>query len=150
YYVPNNATIAVAGDVTVAEVRRLAEEYFGSIPRGPEIAPLPPPTPTPRTDGERRRVMEDRLATLPLVAMGFNIPPHEHEDTYALQLLASIFSTGESSRLNQRLVKDEQAALMVQSWLNSRFGPGSLLFFALPNQGVEPGRLEALIDEEID
>jgi predicted Zn-dependent peptidase len=150
YYVPNNATIAVAGDVTVAEVRKLAEEYFGSIPRGPEIAPLPPPTPTPRTDGERRRTMEDRLATLPLVALGYNIPPHEHEDTYALQLLASIFSTGESSRLNQRLVKDEKAALMVQSMLNSRLGPGAFLFYSLPNQGVEVGRLEALIDEEIE
>jgi predicted Zn-dependent peptidase len=150
YYVPNNATIAVAGDVTVAEVRKLAEEYFGSIPRGPEIAPLPPATATPRTDGERRRTMEDRLATLPLVAQGYNIPPHEHHDTYALQLLASIFSTGESSRLNQRLVKDEKAALMVQSMLNSRLGPGAFFFYALPNQGVEVGRLEALIDEEIE
>jgi predicted Zn-dependent peptidase len=150
YYVPNNATIAVAGDVTVAEVRKLAEEHFGAIPRGPEIAPLPPPTATPRTDGERRRTMEDRLATLPLSAMAYNIPPHYHEDTYALQLLAAIFSTGESSRLNQRLVKEEKAALMVQSMLNSRLGPGAFLFYSLPNQGVEPSRLEALIDEEID
>jgi predicted Zn-dependent peptidase len=150
YYVPNNATIAVAGDVTVAEVRKLAEEYFGAIPRGPEIAPLPPPTATPRSDGERRRTMEDKLATLPLVAQAYNIPPHEHRDTYALQLLASIFSTGESSRLNQRLVKEEKAALMVQSGLNSRYGPGAFLFYALPNQGVEVGRLEALIDEEIE
>jgi predicted Zn-dependent peptidase len=150
YYVPNNATIAVAGDVSVAEVRKLAEEHFGSIPRGPEIAALPAPTPTPRTDGERRRTMEDRLATLPLVAVGYNIPPHDHEDTYALQLLASIFSTGESSRLNQRLVKDEKAALMVQSMLNSRIGPGAFLFYSLPNQGIEPGRLEALIDEEVE
>lgn len=150
YYVPNNATIAVAGDVTVAEVRKLAEEYFGWIPRGPEIAPLPPPTPTPRTDGERRRVVEDKLATLPLVVLAYNIPPHDHEDTYALQLLASIFSTGESSRLNQRLVKDEKAALMVQSGLNSRLGPGSFLFYSLPNQGVEPSRLEALIEEEVE
>jgi predicted Zn-dependent peptidase len=149
YYVPNNATIAVAGDVTVAEVRKLAEEYFGAIPRGPEIAPLPPPTATPRSDGERRRTMEDKLATLPLVAQAYNIPPHEHRDTYALQLLASIFSTGESSRLNQRLVKEEKAALMVQSGLNSRYGPGAFLFYALPNQGVEVGRLEALIDEEV-
>lgn len=150
YYVPNNATIAVAGDVTVAEVRELAEEYFGDIPRGPEIASLPPLPPTPRTDGERRVTMEDRLATLPLIAMGFNIPEHDHADTYPLQLLASIFATGESSRLNQRLVKDEKVALTVQSGLDSRMGPGAFLFFSLPNQGVGLDRIEALIDEEIE
>lgn len=150
YYVPNNATIVVAGDVTVEEVRRLAEQYFGDIPRGPDVPPLPAPTPTPRTDGERRIVVEDRLATLPLLAMGFNIPPHDHEDTYALQILSSIFSTGESSRLHRRLVKEEKAALDVGAGLDSRLGPGSFKFFALPNQGVSPERLEALIHEEIE
>jgi len=149
YYVPNNATIVIAGDVTVDEVRRLVEQYFGDIPRGPEMPALPPPTPTPRTDGERRVTIEDKLATLPLIAMGFNIPPHDHADTYALQLLSSIFSEGESSRLHRRLVKEERAALQVGSGLNSRMGPGSFLFFALPNQGVETERLEALIAEEI-
>ncbi|HEX7091540.1 MAG TPA: pitrilysin family protein [Longimicrobiales bacterium] len=150
YYVPNNATIVIAGDVTVAEVRKLVEQYFGDIPRGPELAPLPRPTPTPRTDGERRVTVEDKLATLPLLAMGFNIPPHDHADTYALQLLSSIFSEGESSRLHRRLVKEERAALQVVSFLNSRLGPGSFLFYALPNQGVELARLEALIAEEIE
>ena len=150
FYVPNNATIAVAGDVTVAQVRALAEEYFGWIPRGPEIDPLPEPSPTPRTDGERRLVIEDRLASLPVIAMGFNIPPHRHEDTHALQVLAGIFSAGESSRLHQRLVRDEQAALQVISTLDSRYGPGSFLFYAFPNQGVETDRLEALIAEEIE
>lgn len=150
YYVPNNATISVAGAVTVDQVRELAEEYFGWIPRGPEMAPLPEPSPTPRTDGERRRLIEDPLATLPLIGVGFNIPPHDHEDTYALELLSAIFSTGESSRLNQRLVMDERAALQVISFLNSRMGPGSILFYAFPNQGVEVGRIEALIDEEIE
>lgn len=149
YYVPNNATIVIAGDVTVAEVRKLVEQYFGDIPRGPEMPALPPPTPTPRTDGERRVTVEDKLATLPLIAVGFNIPPHDHADTYALQLLSSVFSEGESSRLHRRLVKEERAALQVGSGLNSRIGPGSFLFFALPNQGVGTERLEALIAEEI-
>ena len=150
YYVPNNATIVIAGDVTVDEVRELVEQYFGDIPRGPEMPPLPPPTPTPRTDGERRVTVEDKLATLPLIAMGFNIPPHDHGDTPALALLSSIFSQGESSRLHRRLVKEERAALQVFSFLNSRMGPGSFLFYAFPNQGVELERLEALMIEEIE
>jgi len=150
YYVPNNATIVVAGDVTVEQVRALAEQYFGDIPRGPEMEPLPAPTPTPRTDGERRLTVEDRLATLPLVAVSYNIPPHDHADTYALQLLSSIFSDGESSRLHRRLVKEEKAALQAGSFLNSRMGPGSIMFFLLPNQGVPTERLEALAYEEIE
>src|SRR5690606_13156739 len=137
--------VGIGGDVTGARVRQLVEQYFGDIPRGPEMPALPPPSPTPRTDGERRITVEDKLATLPLFAMGFNIPPHGHPDTYALQLLSSVFSTGESSRLHRRLVKEERAALQVGSGLNSRIGPGSFLFFALPNQGVDAERLEALI-----
>ena len=150
YYVPNNATIVVAGDVTVEQVRELAEEYFGDIPRGPEMAPLPEPSPTPRTDGERRHVVEDPLATLPLLAVTYNIPPHDHDDTYALQLLSTVFSDGESSRLHRRLVKEEKAALQVGSFLNSRMGPGAFMFFMLPNQGVGTERLEALVSEEIE
>lgn len=150
YYVPNNATIVVAGDVTVEQVRELAEQYFGDIPRGPDVAPLPAPTPTPRTDGERRVVVEDRMATLPLVAVGFNVPPHDHPDTYALELLSRIFSQGESSRLHRRLVKEEKAALQAGSFFRSRLGPGYFTFFALPNQGVSPDRLEALIHEEVE
>lgn len=150
YYVPNNATVSVAGAVTVQQVRELAETYFGGIPRGPAIAELPPPTPTPRTDGERRRTVEDKLANLPLFAAAYSIPPHDQADTYALQLLSSIFSTGESSRLHQRLIKAEEAALDVSAGLNSRYGPGYMMFYALPNQGVGVERLEALINEEIE
>lgn len=150
YYVPNNATIVVAGDVTVEQVRELAEQYFGDIPRGPDVAPLPEPTPTPRTDGERRAVVEDPLATLPLLAMSYNIPPHDHADTYALHLLSNIFSDGESSRLHRRMVKEEKAALQVGSFLYSREGPGAFMFFMFPNQGVSTERLEALAAEEIE
>ncbi len=150
YYVPNNATVVVAGDVTVDQVRALAEEYFGSIPRGEDVDPLPPFTPTPRGDGERRVTLEDPLANTPAYFAGFNIPPHSHEDSYALQLLSSMFSEGESSRLHQRLVKDEQAALVVFSFLDSRVGPGAFWFAALPNQGVEVERIEALVNEELE
>ncbi len=150
YYNPNNAAVVVAGDVTVEEVRELAEEYFGDIPAGPEVAELPPPTPTPRTDGERRVTVEDDLANTPAVAMAFNIPPHRHEDTQALTLLNSILSQGESSRLYRRIVDEEEAALAVQAGLNSRLGPGTMLVFGLPNQGVEPGRIEELILEEVE
>jgi len=150
YYVPNNATVVVAGAVSTAQVRALAEEYFGAIPRGPEKPPLPPIPPTPRTDGERRATLEDRLANTPLFLAAFNIPPHRHPDTRALDLLAAILSRGQSSRLFQRLVKDERAALNVFVYLDSRVGPGLLVVQAIPNQGVELARIEALVWEELE
>jgi predicted Zn-dependent peptidase len=150
YYVPNNATMVVAGDVTVDQVREMAEEYLGDIPRGSDPPSLPEFTPTPRSDGERRTTVEDRQANVPAYIAGYNIPPISDGDSYALELLSSVFSQGESSRLNQRLVKEEQAALVVFSQLQLRLGPGVLFFIALPNQGVTIERIEALVDEEVE
>ncbi|HSM36035.1 MAG TPA: pitrilysin family protein [Longimicrobiales bacterium] len=150
YYNPNNAAIVVAGDVTVDQVRELAEEYFAGIPAGPEVTPMPDATPTPRTDGERRVTVEDELANTPAVAMAFNVPPHRHGDTQALTLLNAILSQGESSRMYRRIVDEEEAALAVQAALDTRLGPGRMLVFGLPNQGVEPERIEQLILEEIE
>ena len=114
------------------------------------MPPLPPIPPTPRTDGERRATLEDRLANTPLFLAAFNIPPHRHPDTRALDLLAAILSRGQSSRLFQRLVKDERAALNVFVYLDSRVGPGLLVVQAIPNQGVELARIEALVWEELE
>jgi zinc protease len=149
YYGPNNATLVVAGAVGTAQVRQLVEEYFRAIPRGAEPPPLPPLPATPRTDGERRVTMAAPLATLPLLISGYNIPPRNHDDTYALQLLNRIFSQGESSRLHERLVRQEGAALAAFSILNNRKGPGTVIFGVLPNQGVPVERVEALLHEEI-
>ncbi len=150
HYVPNNAAVVVAGDVTMKQVRRMAEKYFGRVPRGPDREALPAFTPTPRSDGERRVTLESKLANTPAFLAGFNIPPRKDGDSYALQLLSSMFSQGESSRLHQRLVKEEEAALVVFSFLDFRAGPGEFWFIALPNQGVEIERIEALVNEEIE
>lgn len=150
FYVPNNATLVVAGDVTPGEVREMAEKYFGDIPRGPERAPLPAPTASPRTSGERRLVLEDKQASTPLLMQAYNIPPAAAADIPALELLATVLGQGESSRLFQSLVKDEQAAVSVSMGTDTRVGPGLLSVFALPNQGVDVSRLESLIDQTLE
>lgn len=150
YYVPNNATIAVAGDVTVEEVKKLAEEYFGSIPRGPELAPLPAMPAVPRTGGERRMTIESPMANLPLIFSSYTIPPHAHDDTYALQLLANILGDGESSRLRKKLIQEEKVALDVGAIVDSRMGPGLMFLVGLPNQGVEVEQLESMLNAEVE
>ena len=150
YYVPNNATIVLAGDITVEQAKQFAKEYFGDIKPGAPVPPLPDPAPAPRTDGERRQVVEDKLASVPLIMAAYNVPHHAHEDTYALQLLAAILGNGESSRLFQRLVKQEKVATFAGSGLASRNKGGYMSFQAQPVQGVEPARVESLMWEEVE
>ncbi|MGD2070231.1 MAG: pitrilysin family protein [Gemmatimonadota bacterium] len=150
YYVPNNAVLTVVGDVTTDEIREMAEKYFGDFERGPEAHPYPPVPPSPRTDGERRAVLDDPLAQLPLVYMAYNVPPADHPDRFALNVLSNILSDGESSRLYRVLVKEEQVAPTVFSGFNLRRGPGTFVFGSLPNQGIEVSRIEDLIFQEVD
>ena len=149
YYVPNNATLVLAGDITLEQARALTQQYFGAIPRGAEPPALPAITAVPRTDGERRVVVQDDKATTPLFMMSHNIPPASHDDIYALQLLASILTEGESSRLQERLIREEQAAAFMGGGLDARMGPGTFDILALPNQDVSVERIEALVEDEL-
>jgi predicted Zn-dependent peptidase len=150
YYVPNNATIVLAGDITLDQARKFANEYFAGIKTGERVTALPGAPPVPRTDGERRQTLEDKLASVPLLFGAYNIPPHEHIDNYALSLLAGVLGRGESSRLFQRLVKQEKAATFASSSLNSNRMGGYMAFQAQPVQGVEPTRVEQLLWEEVE
>jgi predicted Zn-dependent peptidase len=150
FYVPNNAAVVVAGDVTVDQVRGLAERYFGHMERGPAMAGLPPKPTVPRTDGERRVTVEDDKATLPLYLSAYSIPSDDHADIPALELMGRILMTGESSRLNQRLVKEERAALQIFGGASAGMGPGAVNVYAVPNQNVDVSRVEALVWEELE
>jgi predicted Zn-dependent peptidase len=148
YYAPNNATIALAGDFDTAEVKRLIEEYFGSIPRG---------TPTPPVTCEnafahfpQRDTIQDRNATLPAYLAAYGTVPFAHPDKYALELLGNVLAGGDASRMHQRMVKQERAATFVLGGAFPRRGPGLFAVYTIANQGVDAGRLEALADEEIE
>jgi len=138
----------VAGAFDTAEARGLIEGYFGPIPRGQD------PPPVECTDAFRglpvRQTIDDPNARLPGMMITYGAVQAGHDDSHALTLLASILGQGESSRMHQRLVRGEQAALQAQTFTSlRRDGPGIFMVFALTNQGVEPSTLERLVDEEI-
>jgi len=147
YYAPNNATLTLVGDFDPAVARRLVEQYFAGIPSGP------PPPPVECADAFRslpsRDTIRDPNAPLPAFMASYGAVPLGHADGYALELLGVIMGDGASSRFNQRLVKQERAAGFAVLWRDLRRGPGLVMAYARANQGVEAGRLEALIDEEI-
>ena len=148
YYLPNNATLAIAGDFDLERAKKLVEEYFGPIPKGPDIKrpEVKMETPTAPTVHDVAKENTPLNATM----HSWHAVPETHPDAYALQLLGDILSTGRSSRLYKRLVEKEQAALNVETYPFLLENAGLLGVFATGQQGVPLDRLDQLIDEEVE
>ena len=147
YYAPNNAVLTLVGDLDPTEALEKVKKYFGDIPS--QAAPPKPDLTEPEHYGERRETMMDPLARLPMILMAFHTPPGNTADSYALQVLASILSTGESSRLYQHLVKDKQLATSVDTQADARTGDSLFYVVAVPRPGVKVEDLENALNEEI-
>ena len=148
YYRPENATLTVTGGFVPAEAKALIQRYFGAIPRG--TAAIPRNTCTqPFTKLPVRREFTDANAQLPAVMATFGLPAAGDKDMAAITLLNAILTDGESSRLNDRLVKRERAAVQMVPLFLERRGPGLAMYFMVANQGVGAEKLEALFDEEL-
>jgi len=146
YYAPNNAVMFVVGDVEPQAVFQLAESRLGGIKTQP--APEPVTTLEPAQLGERRLIIR-REAQTPLLAMAWHAPAAKERAHLALEVLLAILGGGESSRLHQRLVEKDQAAVQIGTAMDEGFDPGLAWIYAVvPPQG-DPARTERLIDEEI-
>ncbi|MET0397879.1 MAG: pitrilysin family protein [Longimicrobiaceae bacterium] len=148
YYAPNNVTLTLAGDFDPAQAKEMIREYFGSIPRSPRQAPTVQCT-QPFSRFPARDTIRDPNASLPAYQAVYGTVEASHADSYALELLGSILGGGESSRIQQRLVRTEKAAQGASAGAQQRRGPGLFVVFAVANQGVAADRLEKLADEEI-
>ena len=147
YYAPNNATLAVVGDFDPAEAKRLVQQYFGDIPR---VDPPAPVTCDPKyNSGQVRRRVRDTKANLPALLHVFKVPAYSDADAPVIDLIATILGQGESSRLNQRLARETKAAAGTQALHNARLGPGTLITFAVANQGVSVDSLDRLLAAEV-
>ncbi|UPT74637.1 MAG: insulinase family protein [Elusimicrobiota bacterium] len=139
HYAPNNAVLALAGDVTEAEARELAERFFGPLEAKP-LSPAPDLS-EPRMTGETRRVIEDKFAKVPLLMTGWNAPARGTKAYWALTLLGEILGAGEDSPLYRALVKESKLALSVQPnfpWWTGPFNPGGPELFGLMTS-LKPG-----------
>jgi zinc protease len=148
YYAPNNAVLTISGDFDPAEARRLVAQYFGDIPRVPAA---PPVTCRYSLDtGAHVMTETDSNATLPAVVLIYKGPPQRDPDTPALDLLASVLATGESSRLNRRLVREERVAVAAGGLDNAYREAGVMIFFGIDNQGVPAQRVDSALNAELD
>jgi len=146
YYTPNNATIAIGGDVHFAEVRRAVERWFGDIPRGPAVTRTPPPEVSLPADVYG--TLEDRVQ-LPRVYDTWHTVKGFAPDDAALDVLTSILTSGKSSRLYKRLVYQLQIATQVRAFQDGGRIDGKLEIVATARPGHDLNELQRVIDEEV-
>jgi len=146
YYAPNNASLAIAGDVSVDEVRELVERYFAEIPSGPPVPPVEAPDPTLPED--RVVVLEDDVR-LPRLYLAWHSPAMFAEGDAEMDLLATILAGGKSSRLHRRLVLDEQIAQDVAAFQNGGEIASSFIVIVTGKPDTDLDTLEAAVLEEL-
>lgn len=146
WYGPNNAAITVGGDVKPADVVKLVEKYFGSIPRGPEVTPTKLPTPVVPTD--RYVTMVDNYARLPQLSITFPSIPAYHADEPALDCLAEILGQGKNSVFYQEIVK-KQKALNVSAFHFASELAGQFSISLTPTPNTTLADSKKLIDDAI-
>jgi zinc protease len=147
YYVPNNATVVIVGDVDWHEAAVAVEQYLGRVAAGKAlpahaIAPEPP-------QAAKRVVKLDLNVALPAFVEGYHMPADGTPDAYPLRLAAKILSEGESSRIYTRLVYDQQIAVEAQSTGNFTEDPNLFFAFAVLNSGHTPAEGEAQVEAEL-
>jgi zinc protease len=148
YYVPDNATLSIAGDLNIDSTKKMIEKYFGDIPRGTKEI-YRPTVVEPEKTAEVRDTVYDNIQ-LPAVIMSYHIPAQGTPDSYALSMLTTLLSDGQSSRMVKAIVDQQQKAVVVQSIPFALENPGLFLVFGIVNMGVSPADLEKAIDAEID
>lgn len=147
HYNPQNAIMVVGGDVTTAQVKKLAEKWFGPIPAGNKYnRDLPQ---EPEQLAARRQTV---TAKVPLNALyiAFHMPARNDEHYHAVDLLSDLLSRGNSSRLYRTLVKDKQLFSEIHAYTTESLDAGVFVVDGKPVAGVSIETAEAAIWEELD
>lgn len=147
YYVPNNAILSIAGDISLEETKALVAKYFSTIPKGaepPRVSIVEPPL-----GGEVRDTVYDAKAPLPALVMGYRTPERNHPDYYAISMLNQVMSQGQSSRLNKVLIDEKQLAVQAGSFPSFTQDPGLAIAFAFMKPGSDVMPAEEAFNAEV-
>ncbi len=147
FYVPNNATLVVAGDIEIEKTKELIEAYFSDIPKG---------APVEKEKFVEEPITETLHATyhdpniqIPAIALAWRTPSMKERDAYVLDMVSSVLSDGKSSRLYKKLVDDQKQALQIGAFNLAQENYGQYVIFGLPLGVTSLDTLVAEVDEEI-
>ena len=147
FYAPNNAVLAVTGNILFEEAVSLTEKWFGPIPR--REVPLRQLPKEPVQTGERRQVVE-RNVPLDSLFMAYHMCDRLDADYYAFDILSDILSNGRSSRLNQHLVQEKQLFSSIDAYISGTIDAGLFHISGKPAAGVSLEEAEAAVREELN
>ncbi|NJY61200.1 insulinase family protein [Salinimicrobium sp. CDJ15-81-2] len=147
FYVPNNATLVVAGDIEIEKTKELIKSYFSDIPKG---------APVEKEKFVEEPITETLQATyydpniqIPAIALAWRTPSMKERDAYVLDMVSSVLSDGKSSRLYKKLVDDQKQALQIGAFNLAQEDYGQYVIFGLPLGETSLDTLVAEVDEEI-
>lgn len=147
FYAPNNAILAVSGNITLEETIRLAEKWFGPIPQR-DVRPrnlLQEPV-----QQEERRLSVERNVPADALSMAFHMVERTHPDYYAFDMLSDILSNGRSSRLVQHLVKEKTVFSTVDAYVSGSVEAGLFHIMGNPVPGISLEQAEEAIRQELE
>jgi len=151
FYVPNNAVLTLAGDFEVESARELVEKYFGEIPRGEPIPPLPGDPDLSPVLGATVRAEVVGGVPLPRVYLAARVPPLVDDAFHVGEVATAVLDGGKASRLYRSLVREKGVAKDVLAYLFPlQTGASLLLFWVTGYPGANPAELEAALVEELE
>lgn len=147
FYVPNNATLSIAGDIEIEQTKNLVQKYFGEIPKGTKD--IPRPEVKMQKLGKVEAEIFDNIQ-LPAVIQAYQMAEQGSNDYYAMQMLTTLLSGGQSSRFQKEIVDNQELAAFVGSFPFALEDAGVFIAFGLVNVGNTTEELQAAMDEEIE
>ena len=152
FYAPNNAILAVTGNISFEEAVELTEKWFGSVPRR-EVPVRNLPQEPEQT--EERRLTVERNVPLDSLFMAYHMCDHRHPDYYVFDILSDVLSNGRSSRLNQHLVQEKQLFSSIDAYISGSVDAGlfhiaGIVIAGKPSAGVSLELAEAAVRDELD
>lgn len=148
FYVPNNAVLVVAGDISnITQTKEWIQKYFGSIPKG---APVTRKTYTEEPITQQiNATYEDPNIQKPMLLQAYRTPSMKTRDARVLDMISTILSDGKSSRLYKKMVDDKKIALNIGAFNYSQEDFGTYILYGLPQGDATTKDLTRDIDEEI-
>jgi zinc protease len=147
YYAPNNCTVVISGNVKLADVKKFADQYMAPIPAqkpGPKVHLV-----EPVQTGERRITVQKEVSS-PYMIIGYHVPNSKDKDYYALDILSSILSSGNSSRLYSSLVDKQQLATSIFTSYGESFDPTLFEIYVTANKGKSTDSIENAVYKVLD
>lgn len=146
FYAPNNAVLAVTGNISFTEAVRLTEKWFGSIPRREVPVRNLPQEPV---QTQERRLTVERPVPLDSLFMAYHMCDRRHPDYFAFDILSDVLSNGKSSRFHQRLVQERQVFSSIDASISGSMDAGLFHVSGKPAAGVSLEEAEAAVRQEL-